>query len=161
MAAVLTLACGGRGALEAYEDDAAAGATGGAGGKGGAGGAPTTTSTSTVVSTIVSVGPSSTTAVTTTGGGACVDQGDCQLCSDCSITGVGKCSPFWMTCFQATPCQQMLDCISNCGGDIFTCFEPCAMGNPGGAQMLATAVECTLCDECANSCVVPGQGFCG
>lgn len=151
------IACGGRGALEAYDFDASDGS-------GGAGGAPTTTSATTSsnvtvsVSSVTSVGPSTVVTTTTGPGPLCDGTGDCSSCFDCSVQS--DCALPWATCLQSPGCNAMIDCVNGCFDDPFVCFQGCSVANPGGAQLLENAIVCTFCGECMSDCAGALDGFC-
>lgn len=76
---------------------------------------------------------------------------DCQECVEASSLD-GRCSEQAALCLQTEGCQELADCVSQCGGAT-KCVESCSL-NASDEAVIAYGdlLACSVCGVCARSC---------
>lgn len=82
------------------------------------------------------------------GGTGCDGTGQCLVCLDCSTNG--PCQGQWSTCQGSAECQAFWGCMQAC---TLTCYDYCVTQHPTGEALFRTALQCSVCNACAQDCL--------
>lgn len=97
------------------------------------------------------------------GGSSCDEQGDCNACFQCTITGAssGVCNSAGRRCESEPTCEDAGECLLRCLLGDNDCIEACRARHPRGFSPFVALYRCSACRACVHDCEGGEPILCG